>query len=134
MSAVYLASPVSFSGRSRRGTERPIYDVAMVAPYCCAAGCFAAAWIDAMILPPPWIENRLVGGVPLEAHTHAQSQSLYHVPVDFDPQCNIALWEMLDTYPEANGDGVRWRTKLTAGSGMPCDASQGAFAGAGNEE
>jgi hypothetical protein len=83
--------------------------------------------IEALILPPPWVENRLVGNVPLGGATRRASHRLAREPVDFDPRCTAALWEMLDSFPEADGSDLRWSDEPSAGSGDSCDGSRGAF-------
>jgi hypothetical protein len=83
--------------------------------------------IDVSIAPPPWVENRLVGSRPLRARTHRTSHRLSHDPIDFDPQCTAALFEMLDTFPTADGSEVHW-LPAAANSGAPCDGTRGDFA------
>ncbi len=75
--------------------------------------------VDAQILPPPWIENRLVGRIPLHGHSHRKRWDLPREPLELDPRCTSALYEMLDTFSPAE--------ELVVGSGSRCDGARGSF-------
>jgi len=83
--------------------------------------------IEAVIEPPPWVENRLVGRALLGGATRREGHRPTRELVDFDPKCTAALWEMLDTFPEADGPTLRWPDDPSVESGDPCDGSRGAF-------
>lgn len=83
--------------------------------------------IEAVVLPPPWVENRLVGSVPLSGATGRRSHALPRQIVDFGPKCTVAWWEMLDTFPSFEEGELTWPDHPTAESGSPCDGSLGGF-------
>ncbi|MCP5057434.1 MAG: hypothetical protein GY937_12015 [bacterium] len=84
--------------------------------------------IDATIQPPPFEENRLIGRTPIRIHTRKEPRALAREPLDLDPQCAPAVWEMLETFPTWDGQEIRWPEHPPAGSGSPCDGSWGPFA------
>ena len=55
-----------------------------------------------------WVENRLVGSVPLVAATMREREQLVHEPIVFDPRCASARWVMLSTFPRVEGDTLVW--------------------------
>ena len=83
--------------------------------------------IEALVMPPPWVENRLVGSVPLSGATGRRSHSLERQIVDFQPRCAAATWEMLDTFPAYTEGELVWPEDPSAESGSPCDGSLGGF-------
>ena len=83
--------------------------------------------IHASILPPPFVENRLVGHTPIRARSRKKQRGLSREPIELDPQCAPALWEMLETFPTESGGKLAWPEEPPAGSGSPCDGSWGAF-------
>ncbi len=83
--------------------------------------------IEALVMPPPWVENRLVGSVPLSGSTGRRSHELPRQLVEFGPRCTAAVWEMLETFPRFESDDLRWPKHLPAESGNACDGSLGGF-------
>nr|MDJ0787430.1 hypothetical protein [Myxococcota bacterium] len=64
--------------------------------------------------------------LPLRAHTHEKPHALAREPVELDPRCAAAQWEMLETLPSVDGGELRWPEAIAEGS--PCDGSFGGFA------
>lgn len=76
--------------------------------------------IDGIVRPPPWVENRMLGSVPLAAESRKKRHRLHRQFIDFDPKCTSGLYRMLESF-EADHTPDRYY-------GAICDGARGALA------
>jgi len=78
-----------------------------------------AVSLEAVIQPPPWIENRLLDGQPLAARTHRRPFRLPRRYLDLRPDCTAGLYRMLEGFAPVPVDDEH--------VGGICEGARGAF-------